>query len=142
MTEKKGKYAAEFSMGEFDYQRFHEILQLADKLRIEILNNFGKDAKMIRAYYSVLDTFYVNIHFLVVDRERFEKMRKEIENLMNEWEKKNAKENRLTYPVTLVKKLLDFHKELLYIKQIVGLGIKVQRVESLKKKLERIADIE
>jgi acid phosphatase class B len=135
------KFSAEFTMGELDYQRFHELLTLADRLRVELLSSWGKDASMVRAYFSVLDTFFVNILFLIrnfgLDVER-----NEIIKLMQEWEKRDAMQGKRSFPVELAQKLLDFHQKLLFAKQVVGLGIKIQRVESLKKRLARVADIE
>ncbi|MEM2355657.1 MAG: hypothetical protein QXO00_04995 [Candidatus Bathyarchaeia archaeon] len=132
-------WRAEVSMGVYDYQRYHNILKLADEYSLRVLN---KDREAIRPYFSTLFLFYLNIRPLFFTRldEKLKIIIKEIEAEFNEWEEKEKNNLKVKFfPDALARKLLHFHGVLLILKQQVGLGIKVEREESFKQKLKKLS---
>lgn len=132
-------WRAEISMGIYDYQRYHNLLKLADEYALRVLD---KDVEVIRPYYSTLFLFYLNIRpllFMRVD-ENLQQTIKDIELEFESWSKKEKENLRARFfPEILARKLLDFHGTLLILKQMVGLGIKVEREETFKQKLKKLA---
>ena len=131
------KYVAQFTMGEQDYQRYHELFSLADKLRIEVLT---EKIEAIKPYYAVLNTIYANLYFFIGEDVIIELM-KEVEEDMATWERLQSIEKKTFYPKALVKKLLNIHIIFLVAKQMIGLGFPVTKRESIEKQLKRIADV-
>ncbi|MEM5871275.1 MAG: hypothetical protein QW051_00210 [Candidatus Aenigmatarchaeota archaeon] len=132
-------WRAEISMGIYDYQRYHNILKLADELALKVLD---KDRTAIRSYYSTLFLFYLNIRPLFFTRldEKLKMLIDEIENEFIKWEEKEKTSLKIKFfPDVLARKLLYFHGILLILKQQVGLGIKVEREESFKQKLKKLS---
>lgn len=133
-------FRAEIPMYSFDYERYHNLLQKADELAILVLN---EDITAIRPYYSTLLVIYINFRplFLKAIDEKCLLLIEEIEMLFEEWRRKN-KGNLKFFPTKLAMRLFNFHKQLLILKQLCGLGIKVEKEESFYKKLKKISSLE
>ncbi len=132
-------YVAEYSMNEYDYSRYHNLLSLADGLRIDIISK--RDPSLILQYYAVLDTLYSNWFPLIKDKPGFEKELFSIKELVEKWKNELKNSSNIKFPVTLAEKLLDFHRALLIEKQAIGLGIRVTKLASEKIKFLRAGDI-
>lgn len=132
------KFLSEYSMGQYDFERYHQLLIMADFLANEVLN---KNAIAIKPFYAKLIVLYSNFRPLVYNKGKWEKYKKECEELMKEWGKKSYTEGKNLFPVTLADKLIDFWQELLLLKQIIGLGSVVKKNESLRTKLNRAAGV-
>jgi len=132
------RFLSEYSMGQYDFERYHQLLIMADFLADQVLN---KNVLAIKPFYAKLITLYSNFRPLVYNKGKWEVYKKESERLMNEWGKTSAKEGKNLFPVTLANKLIEFWQELLLLKQIIGLGSVVRKNESLRTKLNRAAGV-
>ena len=135
----KPKYKAQYSMGELDYIRYDSLLKFCDELRI-IINCRSTQASRdqaydaIEPYYATLDTVYVNWRQLILDLNKFDELFKEVDKAIIDWRKQGGNKQ---FPETLAEKLKFIHKELLGIKQIIGLGINLQKDEKFTTKARR-----
>lgn len=132
------KFLSEYSMGQYDFERYHQLLIMADFLADQVLN---KNVLAIKPFYAKLITLYSNFRALVYNKGKWEVYKKDCEKLMNEWGKKSFSEGKNLFPVTLANKLIEFWQELLLLKQIIGLGSVVRKNESLRTKLNRAAGV-
>lgn len=140
LSETSDIYRAEISMYSLDYERYHSLLKKADELAILVLN---EDPAALRPYFSVLLTIYINFRplFLKGVDETCKKVISEINAEFEIWRKKN-RGNLKFFPTSLAHKLFSFHSYLLTMKQLCGLGIKVEKEESFYKKLKKVSSLE
>lgn len=136
MIKKDEKYdhatfKAEFPMGFFDYERYHELLKTADALAVEVLN-FNPDA--VRRLYAVLRVLYINFepilkfNMRIVFRQKFEIIKKQFDD----WYAKNYTPK---FPVTLGENLILLYADILELRQYIGLGIKIEKDRTALAKL-------
>lgn len=133
-------FKAELSMGMYDYMRYDKRLELADQLDIEINNG---NTKAIPLFFAVLKNLYRNFRPIVYDavRVRFDDKFSELKKLFMHWKYIESQEGRPQVPMTLMDSLGNFYADLLELKQMIGLGIRVERQESFDKKLKRAAGL-
>lgn len=135
-------YRAEISPWLMDYERYHKLLILADELAIRVQND---DITAIQPYYSILRQIYINFRPIMrlTSRKFFANLFDEVKKLFQEWKKEMNEQGKTTaiFPVTLVEKLIILHASLLETKQLIGLGIKVERAESEEEKIDRAMGI-
>ena len=138
MAEKKHKgkhvYTSQFSMGQLDFERFHEILKICDEYGMRY--DAGERDAVVR-YYAALRRFYVNIKSIVINTkeidEKMEIVRKSIKRIAAATNK-SSMDNEFHN----VEKMIAELEEIVYkTKQMTGLGIEVNRYMSEKKKWER-----
>lgn len=134
------KFLLEYSMGQYDYERYHQLLIMADFLADQVLN---KNVHAIKPFYSKLVTIYSNFRPVVYQtyRKKYETLQNECDRLIKEWGIKGYDEGKNLFPVSLAEKLIEFWQELLVLKQLIGLGSIVKKEESQKTKLDRAAGL-
>lgn len=148
--QKIGGYKSEFSMGELDFQRLHEILKMINYCSFYLGN--GKYEYM-KSLYSILTVFYDDIRptFARSDEEKVKKIDKKIveigkkvdradmsfHNLVNK--KKmyyDPLANDIVSPNKLIseatKELMELKREILDIKQSIGLGLILEKMFTQK----------
>jgi len=141
---QKAIFKAQFSMGQYDYERYDEILKAMDEYAIKV-QNFETDAFL--TFYGILWELYKNFRPILFDslRIKFEERFKQVrEKLLEELKKYNVFASQgVQYRVDtiLIRDFDTIQMDLLEIKQIIGLGIAVDKVEELKTKLERVMGV-
>ena len=132
-------YKAEYSMGQLDYNRYHQLLVAADELAIRVMMD---EIQAIRQYASLLIQLYVNLKPLIYknNHEKWEEQRTEITDLLQHWKKEGGMQQK--FPVRLKELLLKFHEDLLEIKQRVGLGVIMEREDSQSERLSKASGLE
>jgi len=135
----KPAYTAQYSMGELDYMRYDALLKLADEMTIIIKCRSTPEARseayhIVEPYYSVLYTLYLNWRALIRDLKKFDELFDKIDKSMNDWRKQTGTKQ---FPNTLADSLVNIYKELLNIKQLIGLGINVRKEEKFTTKARR-----
>ena len=131
-------YKAEFSMGMLDYNRWHKLLVILDELAILVQED---EIGVILKYFSVLHQLYINLRSVMYPpiRKDYDIKINKIKELINDWKSQQSPKK---FPQTLVDKLLDLHKDLLESKQKMGLGIIMEREESVSERLAKASDLE
>lgn len=134
--ESKGNWKAEFSMGQYDYQRYHEHLTMADNLNMAVINH---NVDAIRPFYSIIKTLWVNWKSIVnaVLQEKINRKMKEADILFRNWKAMNHTNNRIFFPEKLADILIDVYSDLLVVKQYIGLGMLISKDESEKTRMKR-----
>lgn len=142
IEEKKigfAKYKSQFSMGGYDFERFHKILSEADKYGVLVWN--GWDGA-IKPYFSLLKQFYKNIRMIVGEREEIDKMCERLGNKIDLFVAYKNKGKNYGYILKdILKDLEKFSDKIYEMKQWCGLGIEINKVMSLKKRWEQAAGI-
>ena len=138
--DSKAPYKADFSMGMFDYERYHNHLIEADTLAKMIING---DPTTIRPFFAVCKVLWLNFKPIVDNHFQKEYQNKldKIELLFKQWTIENKKRGKLVFPTELSNKLLEFYGDLLRCKQLVGLGIMVSRNETEFTRIRRSAGL-
>lgn len=142
---KKFGWKSEFSMGQYDFERLHEMLKL--------INNFSYFLEIgeygtLRRLYSLLLTFYDDIRPTLVraDKEKAADIDKKFESIKqiiykadkinNNFRINMASESGavLTPKIIIEAKnqLLKLKREILDIKQDIGLGLVLEKMQSAK----------
>lgn len=132
------KFKSEFSMGDRDFDRYHEALKKADESGGILDSCAVPQLEDVQKHFANLNALYKNWSALISS----DHVRKEVKGLVEDarkqkrrWEQSNLE---LTKPLKL--KLVDtldrLHLKLLDIKQVVGLGIVVKKVISTNQKIK------
>lgn len=139
---KKPAFKSEFSMGMYDFQRFHDMLRVADSFAFRVARGEYGEMKNL---FAVLNTLYANwkpILYrsgIVKDTDLlFEELQKDIAR-----SEKIQMTNKMFFSpmpnhfiVRTANKLLKLHREVMTIKQWVGLGIQVKGEMSKRKMIK------
>ena len=108
---------SQYSMGQLDFMRYHELLKQVDEIGFNV--GLERPQRFIRAYFSVLEQLYINLQATMTPEQRtmfdaeFDRMRNLIEGTK--------------YTKTLILSLKDMNKKLIRIKQAAGMGLSVQK---------------
>jgi hypothetical protein len=148
MSNKEHPMRSDFSMGMLDFERYHEMLMIADSLayRARLL-----DIESLDKYYSILKQFFINIcplMFIDVEKEfewYFDKAellskicRNDYQRYMNAINSGNIQVRLEEENLKVYFRLLEaLHKALLKVRQKLGIGLvasKFQDTKSLIKK--------
>jgi len=138
MEVEEGKIKAEFTMGQLDYERWHDILKSLDMISIRAMNG---DVDALKPYYTLLKNLYMNwIAVITTEEEKtvlsmLEKARDDINIFLRSI--KNKPGMVTGSPYGILDKLNHVHISLMKIKQKTGMGIKTIRHESRETKLKR-----
>ena len=146
----KKRFSSEFNAGALEFTRLDEILQKIDQLGMEV-TIFNRDA--IFPYFSSIKQLYTFLRPFVVLNYSSGGL-KRIEPTMHqlwldtiEWNlkyinNKDVKGNRVEkYPLSLVKRIDEFLGALLLIKQTIGFGIPLIKIESTKTAVRRYLSV-
>jgi len=130
----KSRFKAEFSMGQLDYERYHNMLQAADMYAIRC-RNF--ENSFVLPFYAVLKQLYANFRPIIFETKKkdFEERFKLVEKEIN---RRQVAGSKLNFPLQIFRILEEIHFDLLEIKQLIGLGIEVRK-EMAKKTIMRKA---
>lgn len=137
----KALFKSEYSMGQYDFIRLDKILTLMDEYAIQV-QLFNPDSLLL--FYGILWELYKNFRSILFEsiRTKFEKQFSQIrKDVYDEVSRLNSLRNKgVVMPVisiSIMDELDKIQMDLLEIRQIIGLGITVEKIESMKTKLER-----
>ena len=133
-----------YSMGQFDFERFHKILMRLDELAILVGTG---EREYISMYYNVLRTLYRSWKPLIYDqrkegddvwaRDDFEKAFRDIKPEIDRIRKNLSIGTRFSFRYEILDILDEIHSQLMLIKQLIGLGIEVKREFTPKQMLKK-----
>jgi len=138
----KPRFVSEFSMGELDFRRYDKWLERTELSSAAINSTEIPNLDMVQRYFSELNVLYKSWRPLI----SIPKVTEELDSAMNQakklkrtWESSNKSglPNNKIQILSLVDLLDSIHTKLLYIKQVVGLGIIVKRNLSTAQKIKR-----
>jgi len=141
-NDMKPRFKSEFSMGQLDFERYHEMLMVMDRVASRA-RMFESDS--IIPFYSILKELYKNWRPIVFETKRktidasFEKVDKDIIKWRNDQSRRfgNPNSPMASFPIEILKGLEDIQTDILEIKQVIGLGIRVEKDLTPKKRWER-----
>jgi len=127
-------------MGQYDFERYHELMQTIDVLAIKC--RMG-EMRHMNALYAAVKQFYLNIraidHKKVDDDKMFEEFDTELRQFLNA-EDVNSPNYGIRYSI-LMDKMEEILKRMFELKQWAGLGIEVQKVMRKSKQWKRAMGI-
>jgi hypothetical protein len=139
-TEWKPRFLSEYSMGELDFLRFNDHLKFIERISGEINSTDIPSLNQCQSYFSGLNVLYKLWKPIIASETKLENLDKAIKEakiIKRMWEraeKVGMPFNDFT-KLKMVDLLDDFHTDLMEMKQIIGLGIKVQRNLSTRQKI-------
>ncbi len=136
----------EWHMGALDFQRYHHLLIIVDDLMLYLTESPTiEDLKLlISAFYQLYGNWRSYIQqksdkdktgYSTKRDELLGKLRK-IENEIYQLEKKTTTKLAITLNSELIKKIREFHWELMYIKDNIGMSVPKRTVRGLKAEIE------
>lgn len=137
----KPKFVSEYSMGQFDFERYNKWLEYIERWSAEINSVHLPSLDMIQHLYSGLNVLYDNWRPIIAVATITEKIDAAFESAK---EKKRVWEGNIKIGTTptdkfildLIDILMDIKRKLMDIKQIIGLGIMVKRNLSTEDKIK------
>jgi hypothetical protein len=138
-TEFKPRLRAEFSMGQYDYERINYIMMALDKVGIMV--RMGR-LEYLDKYIAFLKQLYLNIKPILYEtkKKELDKMFRKAKVLYNDFSKKAQMGKRFATPLPDLLENID--EKLREYRQIMGLGITVRKELSeraLMKKVLRVS---
>lgn len=129
-----GGLQSEFNMGQYWFERYHEILKALDQY-IYIIGNYGPDSMdKLRPCLSTLRVFYNNLQPLMDDAQILEMdaIFKEVEESVNtSWKFTTRKSMNIKGH----KALINLHSGLLRLAQFKGIGLYASKKKDTKEKM-------
>ena len=148
MSNKEHPMRSDFSMGMLDFERYHEMLMIADSLayRARLL-----DIDSLDKYYSILKQFFINLSpmmFIDIEKEfewYFDKAeilsrmcRNDYQRYMNAVNSGNMQVRLEEENLKVYFRLLEvLHKSLLKIRQKLGIGLVASRMQDTKSLIKK-----
>jgi len=137
----KPRFLSEYSMGELDFLRFNDHLKFVEMLSGEINSTDIPSLDMCQNYFAGLNVLFKLWKPIIASEGKItllENSLKEAKNIKRNWEV--ARKNGMPFNDITKLKMVDildaFHTELMNMKQIIGLGIKVQRNLTTKQRIK------
>lgn len=140
----RGDFKSVYSMGQYDFERFHKILLRLDEFSIEL--NSG-NYEIISAYYSTLRTLYRSWKPLIHDsrkegddvwsRSDFEVAFRQVKPEVDRIRKNLFSQAKFSFKQETLEVLDEIHTQLMIIKQLIGLGIEVKKEFTPNQKLKK-----
>lgn len=136
----KPKFVSEFSMGQFDFERYNDWLKNTEKYSAEINSTDSPGIELIQNYFACLNVLWKSWRPIVAVPSKVEEIDKAIAEcraLKRFWEDSR----RSNFPVNLpkIRQIVDaldaVHTKLMETKQLVGLGIVVKKNMDTKEKI-------
>jgi len=129
------KFVSQFSMGQYDFERYNEIFKKADEAGTQVW--LGNNSA-IKLYYAPLYQFYIQIKNIILDREMLEDLSKIIEKDIKTIDGLASQGSEYSQVIPRLKNNIKIWAEKLYdIKQKIGLGIELNKILSEKQKWAR-----
>jgi len=130
---------SQFSMGMQDFERYTKLLGMADEYGVQLWNG---DISAITPYFSALKQFYIQIRLLIRDKVKMDDLKKSIENQINYIENDMKRGTRAEHLLPRLRKDMEAFATRLYeLKNLIGMGIEIEKPLSTKKKWERAGKI-
>lgn len=136
----KPRFVSEFSMGQFDFERYNKWLEWTERWSAEINSTANPSLEMIQHYFSGLNVLWKNWKAIVSSKNLIDEVNKKIEEAKKEkrvWE--NSAKNNSPISTIRINKIVDIldsiHSKLMDLKQVIGLGIVVKRNFTTKEKI-------
>jgi len=142
-TKFRPRFKSEFSMGGYDFERYHKMLKVLDNVATRA-RMFDPNA--IIPYHSILKELYINWRPVIYETKKkvFDKMFEDIEKKIVSWTNESRRvygTDSFSFPSRIAKDLERIHIELLEVRQLIGLGIEVRKEITQRKKWERALKI-
>lgn len=129
-------FESEFNAGQLDFMRFDTILRKADEMQCQSVL-FSRGA--IVQYYAAVRSLFNNLKPLLVQNKKmkivaqYEEVLDIIYSKVMDW---NTLKNK-PFPTTLYKAIETVHGDLLYLRQMIGIGIPMMRKFAEKTKIRK-----
>jgi len=129
------KFVSQFSMGQYDFERYNEIFKKADESGIQLwLGNNNA----IKPFYAALYQFHIQIKNFALDKELLESLSVVIEKDIKTVDGLAGQGSEYSQVIPRLKKNIKLWADKLYdIKQKIGLGIELNKIMSEKQKWSR-----
>lgn len=141
---KKGKPSvkSEYSMGMFDFERYNTLLQYADAYAFHVKSG---NYKFMRNFHAILSTLFYNFKPIMYESKEVLAMEQHIKYLDTKIPRceriisssSNSQKFMNKYVLETLDILFTLHKNILEIKQKIGLGI-ATKTDMSKRKLMKI----
>ena len=134
------KFLSEYSMGQLDFLRYNDHLRFVEKICGEINSTDIPILEQAQAYFSGLNTLYklwrplLSIPQVVIEMDGW---LTEAKKIKRRWEQgqRCGMEISNSLKLKMVDLLDQFHTRLMYLKQVIGLGINVRKNFTTKQKI-------
>ena len=122
---------------------FMRIEIICDKITEFSIRARFKDIMAIESFFNLMLELYDHLYPLLIDSaiDRFEAEFERIKSDIDRWTKEMDEKGNLSYPIDIMKELEDLKREMFDIKQKVGLGVPVEKVVSIRRRLTRIMGV-
>jgi hypothetical protein len=136
----KPRFLSEYSMGELDFLRFNDHLKYIERISGEINSTDIPTLQQCQYYFAGLNVLYKLWRPIIASEMKLETLDnkiKEAKIIKRNWERAD----KIGLPfndfikIKMVDLLDEFHTILMDMKQIIGLGIKVQRNLTTRQKI-------
>jgi len=137
----KPKFLSEYSMGELDFLRYNEHLKNIEEYSGMINSTDVPTLELCQIFFAELNVLYKCWKPIISSADKISKLNvnlKEAKRIKRMWENSNRVGMPLGTPIKLKMAdiLDDFYTDLMEIKQIIGLGIKVNKSMTTKEKIK------
>jgi len=137
----KPKFLSEYSMGELDFLRYNEHLKKIEEYSGMINSTDVPTLELCQIFFAELNVLYKSWKPIISSADKIKKLNdnlKEAKRIKRMWENSNNVGMPLGTPIKLrmADILDDFYTDLMEIKQIIGLGIKVNKSMTTKEKIK------
>ena len=138
----KPKFQSEFSMGQYDFQRYNDHLKEVEHWCGEVNACAIPDLIMCQQYFAGLNKLYKlwrPIIAVATVKEKLDNKFDEARQEKRKWER--AKKSGFPFSDISILKFVDIldaiHTKLMEIKQVIGLGIVVKKNMSVQERIKR-----
>ena len=127
---------SDWNAQQLDIVRMDKLLQILDVLGIRIVT---RDSSVLEQYYAVMEQLYFNFRALIFakEREKLELMISKARTNLDIWIRKNPNPIQGQFPTQLARDLRDIHKELMFLRQAVGLSFRTTEKMSQAEKMHK-----
>ncbi len=137
----KPKFVSEFSMGQYDFERYNYWLKNTEKFSAEINSTDNPSLELIQNYFACLNVLWKSWRPIVASPDKVEELDRaiaECRNLKRFWE--DSKKASIPVSIFKIRQIVDaldaIHTKLMETKQLIGLGIVVRKNIDVKEKIK------
>ncbi len=137
----KAIFKSSFSMGQYDFERFDKLLSAMDAFAVRVAIH---DHTALVPLYSILWELYKNFRSIIFEpqRKKYEDKFKLVKSMIDNYSSANSElrkhgMNPVSAENSILRILDELQMDLLDIKQIIGLGLQVDKQEAFKTKIQR-----
>lgn len=136
------KFVSEFSMGALDFERYNQWLKYTEYWSAEINSCDVPSIEMVQKYFAGLNILYKNWRPIIALKPVIDDLDEAIKLAKKEkrkWE--NSIKSGVPFSRILIQKIVDLlddiNTRLLYVKQVIGLGIVVKKNLTAKQRIKK-----